>query len=49
MLALAPPVLFSVGPDPPYEVRYDLNLDGVMNIFDVLYMAPPLFFATCTP
>ena len=47
--SLAPPVFFSVGPGLPYKFRYDLNLDNAINLGDVLYLAPPVFFATCTP
>ncbi len=49
VLFLAPPVFFSVGPDPPYQARVDLNPDGVINVLDVNRMAPPIFFAICTP
>ncbi len=55
MLFLAPPVFFSVAPGRPYDVRFDLapnvaspSTSGI-DIFDVLKMAPPMFFATCTP
>jgi len=34
--------------DDPYR-RLDLNMDGVTNMLDVLALAPPVFFATCTP
>jgi len=49
VLYLAPPKFFSVGPGPPYGVRYDLNLDNAINLSDILYLAPPVFFAACTP
>lgn len=46
---LGPPVLFSQWPDPPYELRYDLDPDNVINVFDLNTLAPPVFFGTCTP
>jgi len=41
--------LVIVGPNPPYQVRLDLNPDAVINVFDVIRMAPPLFISTCAP
>ena len=49
VLALAPPVFFSVDGGPDYGRRVDLNMDGVINMFDVNRLAPPVFFSSCVP
>ena len=45
----APGLFGSVGPNPPYTVRYDLSMNNVIDLADVLvFNIPGLFGSTCT-
>jgi hypothetical protein len=41
-----------VGPNPPYYARFDLNLDGTINVLDLLGVPnsfKSLYGVTCAP